>query len=154
MTPTPAHVGDALPALTKTVTQGQVSAYADAARDWNPIHLDAAFAATTQFGTRIAHGMLGLGFISQMMSTAFPETWASGGSLKVRFKAPVFPGETVSTFGEITKIEKLDGRPVATCKIGCLKPDGTEAISGTATALLRNSPANDVSSTTAGRRGD
>jgi hypothetical protein len=122
MTPTPAHVGDALPALTKTVTQGQVSAYADAARDWNPIHLDAAFAATTQFGTRIAHGMLGLGFMS--------------------------------TFGEITKIEKLDGRPVATCKIGCLKPDGTEAISGTATALLRNSPANDVSSTTAGRRGD
>jgi 3-hydroxybutyryl-CoA dehydratase len=153
MTPIPTRVGDALPALTKTVTQDQISAYADAARDWNPIHVDAAFATTTQFGTRIAHGMLGLGFISQMMSTAFPETWAPGGSLKVRFKAPVFPGETVNTYGEITKIEELGGRPVATCKIGCIKPDGTEAISGTALVPLEKYAATG-SSTTAGRRGD
>ena len=91
----PKQAGDRLPEIEKAVTQEQVNAYADAAGDWNPIHLDEEFAATTQFGTRIAHGMLGLGFVSEMMSTAFPDGWAAGGSLKVRFKAPIFPGETV-----------------------------------------------------------
>ena len=154
MTTMPTRVGDALPVLTKAVTQDQVTAYADAARDWNPIHLDADFAKTTQFGTRIAHGMLGLGFISQMMSTAFPDTWAAGGSLKVRFEAPVFPGETVRTFGEITKIEEKDGGKVASCKIGCLKPDGAEAISGTALVPLQNPLLIVDSSSTAEQQGD
>ena len=125
-----------MPEIEKTVTQEQVNAYADAARDWNPIHLDEEFASETQFGQRIAHGMLGLGFISEMMNTAFPNRWAAGGTLKVRFKAPIFPGETVITKGEITKVtENAEGR-FATCSIGCIKPDGSEAISGTATVPL------------------
>ncbi len=132
----PKQEGDRLPEIEKSVTQEQISAYADAARDWNPIHLDEEFAATTQFGTRIAHGMLGLGFVSEMMSTAFPDDWAAGGALKVRFKAPIFPGETVKTFGEITKVTEVDGNRIATCSIACVKPDGTEAISGTATVPL------------------
>ena len=118
------------------ITREQLRAYAAASGDSNPIHLDEEFAATTQFGTRIAHGMLGLGFISEMMSTAFPDAWSSGGTLKVRFKAPIFPGETVRTVGEITKVVEVDGARVATCSIGCLKPDGSEAISGTATVPL------------------
>lgn len=129
-------MGDRLPEIRKAVTQKQVNAYADAARDWNPIHLDDRFAAGTQFGKRIAHGMLGLGFISEMMSTAFPDRWAEGGTLKVRFKSPIFPGETVRTAGEITRVTETDKGRIATCSIGCTRPDGSEAISGTATVPL------------------
>ena len=134
--PGPGKEGDSLPEIRKAVTQDQVSAYADAARDWNPIHLDEQFAAGTQFGKRIAHGMLGLGFISEMMSTAFPDAWSEGGTLKVRFKAPIFPGETVVTTGKITGVTETDEGRVATCSIACNKPDGSEAISGTATVPL------------------
>lgn len=129
-------VGDDLPELSKTVTQEQVQAYAQASGDFNPIHLDAEFASGSQFGRRIAHGMLILAFVSEMMSTAFPDTWAAGGSLEVRFKAPVFPGETVTTFGEIVGVTESEEGPVAACRVGCRKADGAEVLSGQARVRL------------------
>ena len=128
--------GQQLPEITKTVTQKQVNAYADAAHDWNPIHLDADFAAGTQFGKRIAHGMLGLGFVSEMLSLAFPESWGRSGGLKVRFKAPIFSGETVKISGEVTKVFEADGNETVTCTVVCVKPDDAEAITGTATVRI------------------
>ncbi|NQW19001.1 MAG: MaoC family dehydratase [Chloroflexi bacterium] len=130
------EVGRNLPEVTKTVTQEQVIAYADAAHDWNPIHLDSDFAAGTQFGKRIAHGMLGLGFVSEMLSLAFPESWGQSGGLKVRFKAPIFPGETVKISGEVTNVSNVDGEETVTCSVACIKPDNTEAIVGTATVRI------------------
>ena len=128
--------GQQLPEITKTVTQKQVNAYADAAHDWNPIHLDADFAAGTQFGKRIAHGMLGLGFVSEMLSLAFPESWGRSGGLKVRFKAPIFSGETVKISGEVIKVSEADGNETVTCTVVCVKPDDAEAITGTATVRI------------------
>jgi 3-hydroxybutyryl-CoA dehydratase len=128
--------GDALPSVVKAVTQKQVNAYADAAQDWNPIHLDAEFAARTQFGQRIAHGMLGLGFVSEMLSKAFPEAWGRDSGLKVRFKAPVYPGDTVTASGVVTSVSDEDGRSRIECAVQCTGPDGGEAIAGTATVLL------------------
>jgi 3-hydroxybutyryl-CoA dehydratase len=136
MTSTTWTAGQNLPEVTKSVTQEQVNAYADAAHDWNPIHLDADFAAGTQFGQRIAHGMLGLGFVSEMLSLAFPESWGQSGGLKVRFKAPIFPGETVKISGEITNVSRNAGVDTVTCTVVCTKPDDTEAITGTATVLI------------------
>ena len=124
--------GDALRGFERLVTQERVEEYAEAAQDFNPIHLDADFAAGTPYGKRIAHGMLILAFAADMMAANFPDTWASGGRLKVRFRAPVFPGETVTVFGEVTRITASPGGAMAECKIGCRKPDGTEAVSGQA----------------------
>ena len=129
--------GEALPELAKSITQEQVVAYAEAAGDFNPIHLDPEFAAQTRFGKRIAHGMLILAFVSEMMGTAFPATWAEGGSMRVRFRAPVFPGETVTTYGKIKSMTDSPSGKVAECVVGCRKPDGTDAITGTATVPVK-----------------
>jgi len=133
-------VGDALTGFERLVTQDRVNAYAEASGDHNPIHLDEAYAATTQFGTRIAHGMLSLALVTEMLAIEFPKTWHSGGKLKVRFTAPIIPGETVTTYGEITAIDVIDSETgetrVATCTVGCKKPDGTDAVSGRATVPL------------------
>ena len=129
-------VGDALTGFSRLVTQDRVNAYAEASGDHNPIHLDESYASGTQFGTRIAHGMLSLALIAEMLATEFPDTWHDGGNMKVRFTAPVFPGETVETYGEITSIDDSGGRSIATCKIGCKKPDGTDAVAGRATVPL------------------
>ncbi len=133
----PCKVGDPLPEVARSVTQDMVNAYAHAARDLNPIHLDEQFAAGTQFGRRIAHGMLTLAFIMEMAARAFPGTWHAGGRLKVRFKAPVFPGDTVTTFGEVTSITQTADGPLAECRIGCRRAGGEEALSGQAWALIR-----------------
>jgi 3-hydroxybutyryl-CoA dehydratase len=89
--------------VTRAITQEQLHAYADASGDHNPIHVDPAFAATTPFGGTIAHGMLVLALIGEMMHAAYGERWLREGKLKVRFKAPTRPGSTVTASAEAAK---------------------------------------------------
>ena len=135
----PCNVGDLLPVISRQVTQDRVDLYAEAAKDFNPVHLDEEFARTTQFGRRIAHGMLTLAFVSEMLEMAFPDTYATGGELDVRFKAPVYPGETVETWGEIISVTSDGEDKFARCRAGCRKQDGTEVATGHATVPLRRS---------------
>src|SRR5262245_6363472 len=48
----------------RTVTVADIEAFAAVSGDHNPVHLDDAYAKTTMFKGRIAHGMLGASFIS------------------------------------------------------------------------------------------
>ena len=131
------QVGDSLPELDKSVTQERIEQYAVASGDFNPVHIDEEFAATSQFGGRIAHGMLIAAFVSEMLTRAFERAWPDSGKLKIRFRAPVFPGETVSTFGEVKKIENIDGVKRVSCSVGVRKPNGEAAITGDAVVNLR-----------------
>ncbi len=128
----PAEVGAALTGVVRTITQEQVEAYARAAGDFNPVLLDADFDSKTPFGRRIAHGMLTLAIVSEMLTSAYPSRWAAGGRLKVRFREPVFPGDTVVTFGEVVRVREDDGSPVVELAIGARVDGGAEAITGRA----------------------
>jgi 3-hydroxybutyryl-CoA dehydratase len=136
----PRESGETLAPVVRHITQEQVKAYARAARDFNPIHLDETFAATTRFGRPIAHGMLMLAFVSEMLGSAYPGRWASGGRLRVRFVAPVFPGDTVETFGEVVGIGEVDGEPAIQLTVGCRKRDGADVVIGRASVLLGEAP--------------
>ena len=61
-------IGDKLSGFKREITQERVNSYAEASGDHNPIHLDTAYAASTQFGTRIAHGMLSLALVTEMLA--------------------------------------------------------------------------------------
>ena len=113
-----------------------VTAYAHASGDHNPIHLDAEFAAESQFGTIVAHGMLTLAFVAQMMSTAFGAAWEERGTLKVRFKGPAYPGDRVTTFGHVTREREKDGETMVECAVGVTNQEGVELITGTASVRL------------------
>jgi acyl dehydratase len=89
--------------VVRTITQEQLHDYAAASGDHNPIHVDPGFAATTPFGGTIAHGMLVLALIGEMMYAAHGDEWTRSGRLKVRFKAPTRPGDTVTASAEETK---------------------------------------------------
>lgn len=82
--------------VTKQLSQAQIARYADATGDHNPIHVDEAFAKSTPFGGAIAHGMLVLASISEMMAAALGEDWLRHGKLHVRFKAPARPADTIT----------------------------------------------------------
>lgn len=130
--------GDRLIGFIRSVTKERISAYAEASGDNNPLHLDPEYAKTTQFGGVIAHGMLSMAFICELMALNFPSTWHAGGKMKLRFKAPVFPGETVNVTGEIQSIRDDAGTKTAQCSVACVKPDGTEALSGTISITLKS----------------
>ena len=114
--------------LVRTLTQPMLNAYADASGDHNPIHIDEAFAKTTPMGGTIAHGMLVLSFISQMMTAAFAERWLASGSLEVRFRAPARPGDTLTA--RATAQDPKDGR--LRYAVECVSAAGEALITGTA----------------------
>lgn len=98
-------VGDELPVLVKTITQAKIDRYAASSGDNNPLHTDPKFAATTQFQGTVAHGMLVLAYLSEMLTAALGGRWVSAGRMKARFRAPARPGDTVTSGGRVTKID-------------------------------------------------
>jgi 3-hydroxybutyryl-CoA dehydratase len=121
-------VGTQLPPVVKQITQEKVARYADASGDHNPLHVDPDFAATTQFEGPIAHGMLVLAYLSEMLTGAFGERWLNSGRLKIRFRAPARPGDTITAAGTVTAV---DGGSVS-CDIECKNQTGETLISGQA----------------------
>jgi phosphate acetyltransferase len=101
-------VSGAFEPLVRTITQDQIDAYAAASGDHNPIHVDPGYAAATPFSGTIAHGMLVLALLAESMHRAHGDAWRRGGRLKVRFKAPTRPGDTVTVSAAGGKT--IDGR--------------------------------------------
>jgi 3-hydroxybutyryl-CoA dehydratase len=128
--------GDDLPTVERLIEQDLIEAYAEASGDFNPIHVDHEYAAGSQFGGTIAHGMMIAASISEMMTLAFPEQWPTSGRLKIRFRAPVRPGDTVTTFGQVKKIKGQEYGRQITCSVGVRGRDGEAAITGDATVTV------------------
>ena len=90
------EVGQEWESLGRTVTQADLVNFAGLSGDFNPIHMDHAFAATTPFRRPIAHGLLvfamssGLGLYSPPMRTL-----AFLSLREWQFKEPVFIGDTI-----------------------------------------------------------
>jgi 3-hydroxybutyryl-CoA dehydratase len=128
--------GEALPQVIKHITQEKINLYAEASGDFNPIHVDESFAAQTSLGGTIAHGMLILAYVSEMMTLAFGQSWVSGGKLSVRFKAPAHPGDAVTVSGKIDSIKERNGVSYANCSLGCNNQKGETVIIGEAVVKL------------------
>lgn len=126
--PTPETLND----ISHTVTQAQLARYADASGDHNPLHLDDAFAANTPYGRTIAHGMLVLAFVSESMAKNFGRAWMCEGKMKAKFRAPVYPGDTVTTSGTL----KSTGDARATYEIVVRKQDGSDVVTAEATVPI------------------
>ena len=121
-----------LPEIKKEIIQENINLYAEASRDFNPIHIDEDFARKTPLGGTIAHGMLILAYISQMMGEAFGQQWLSSGKLSVRFKAPARPGDTVTISGKIHGGESDNGQTLINCNVLCRNQHDEPVIIGQA----------------------
>jgi acyl dehydratase len=108
--PATAPEGEQIPPLQKHVTQAQINAYADASGDHNPIHVHPDAARGVGLPGTIAHGMLSMGFLGQLLTNWITKQ-PSGGwieRLRVRFQAMVFPGDTLTCHGALS--ERQDER--------------------------------------------
>jgi len=129
------QVGDALPPLVKgPLEQIQLTRYAGASGDFNPIHQDDAFARVAGMGGVFAHGMLSMGFVAQAVTD-----WAGAGTVRklgVRFAALVRLKDTVTCTGRvISKTEKDDLRLVE-LEIWAETQKGEKVVTGKATLAL------------------
>jgi 3-hydroxybutyryl-CoA dehydratase len=99
-----------------------ILAYAELTQDFNPLHVDPGFAATTSMGGVIAHGTMSLGLILRAVADELPE----GGVLEldVRFISPVRVGDELTPL--ISKA--VDGAGLQALVRGA---DGQDRITGT-----------------------
>lgn len=122
--------GDSLPQVEKQVDQTRIEQYASASGDFNPIHIDQEFANQTQFGGTIAHGMMVAATISEIMTSAFGTDWARSGKMKIRFRSPVKPGQTVTARGSVQRVTPAGDSSRLVCTVSVVKDDGEVAVSG------------------------
>ena len=136
----PGEVGDAIPMTRRTITRESINSYRAASGDNNPLHHDDDFAEATQFGGVIAHGMLTLALVSEMMARAYGSDWLASGSLRVRFRGAAYPGDVLEATGNITKKEYTDNGLVVTCNVEVRSAhNDNRIITGSASVRLRPS---------------
>ena len=118
----------------RLVTDELVRAFAEVSGDYNPIHLDEEFAGTTRFGRRIAHGMLSGAFISAVLGYEITEKKIVYLSQTLKFTAPVFIGDTVTTTATVTAIR--EGKNIIAMDTTCTNQNGETVVKGEAVVMV------------------
>lgn len=128
--------GDALPELTKPpVTKTQLVMYSGASGDFNPIHTVEEYAQAVGLGGVIAHGMLTMAFVGQLL-TEWVGLDGQVEGFKVRFTGMVRPGDVITCSGRVTERLETDGTLRLVCKMQAITHQGEVAMKGTATVAV------------------
>src|SRR5215469_14761242 len=106
--------------FAKTISERDIALFGEVSGDTNPVHFDEAFAQTTPFKGRIAHGVLTASYISTVLGMKMPGPGTIFMSLATRFKAPVRIGDTVTATCTVREVVPEKRRVVFDCvaKVG------------------------------------
>src|ERR1700694_1230417 len=129
------QVGDEIPHLIKPpVTHLQLVRYAGASGDFNPLHTDPKIGELIGTGGIIAHGMLIIGFVGQMLSDYVGPTALR--KFGVRFKGMTRLDDQITCTGTITEKYEADGEARIAGKVQAVDQNGDLKVSGTFVAAL------------------
>ena len=129
------QVGDALPPLEKPpVTHLQLVRYAGASGDFNPLHTDPKIGESIGFGGIIAHGMLIMGFVGQLLSDFVGPTALR--AFGVRFRGMTHLDDVITCTGTITDKYEADGEARIAGKVQAADQTGNVKVTGTFVAAL------------------
>lgn len=123
--------------FAKTITEADLVLFSGLTGDFDPIHVNEAYAATTPFGRRIAHGALVMGLLSttaSMMSRRSVERGTTGTSVslgydRIRFLRPVFIGDTLTARYTVEEIDAAAAR--SRSRVEVVNQDGEMCLAGT-----------------------
>jgi len=118
---------------TQTISDEMIRSFAELTGDTNPVHLDDAYAAGTRFGRRIAHGMIAAGLISATLANDLPGPGSVYLSQTLQFKAPVYPGDTITATVEVKSVRP--DKPIVTMSTVCSNQENKVVLEGEAVVL-------------------
>ena len=129
------QVGGEIPAISKgPIQQIQLTRYAGASGDFNPIHQDDEFAKAAGMGGVFGHGMLTMGFVAQSVTD-----WAGAGSVRkigVRFIGLVRLKDVITCRGRVLDKSSKDGVHTADVELWAENQKGEKVVTGRATVGL------------------
>ena len=124
--------------LTRVVEHGDIASFVDAVGDHNPVHSDAAYAASPPFGEPIAPGIFTAGLISAVIGTRLPGPGAIYLSQSLKFVKPVMAGDRVTARVEV--VEVIRERNRLRMQTVCVNQRGEEVLSGEAWVMPAREP--------------
>jgi acyl dehydratase len=122
------------PFVVEDLTRTDLVRYAGASGDFNPIHHDEHFARAAGSPTVFGHGMLTAGLVARCITD-----FVGAGNLrryKVRFATRVWPGDTITCAGRVTKRYEEAGESRIDGEVTATTQRGETAVSGTFTAAV------------------
>ncbi len=131
------NIGDSA-SLTRTITEEDITVFGILSGDRNPAHFDQEYAEGSMFKRRIAHGMISGALISAVLGMQLPGPGTIFISQTVRFRRPVYIGDTITV--TITVTEKNDAKQRLIFDCQCVNQDGEVATVGTAEVLAPTEP--------------
>jgi len=129
----------------RTITEADIVNFAGLSGDFNPMHTDAVYGEGTQFGQRVAHGLLGLsiasglsyqlGFLSGTVLAFTGLTW--------KFRAPMLIGDTIRVKAKVSKVREMKaaGGGFVTLDVQVLNQNDKVTQKGEWTILVASKPA-------------
>ena len=125
-------IGDCA-SVSKTISESDVYMFAGITGDLNPAHTDEVAAGKTMFKTRIAHGMLGAGFISAVLGMYLPGPGTIYLGQELKFTAPMRIGDTIKATVTVEEIIPEKNRAILDTTV--VNQEGTVVIVGKATVM-------------------
>jgi acyl dehydratase len=155
------HVGMAFRSPGRTITEADVVAFAGLTGDYSELHTSEVYGRNSEFGRRVAHGMLGLAYAHGLM-------WPRTGELREtaiaflgisdwKFVAPIFLGDTIFVNYRLSELRDSRSRPtqaIATFDVSVVDQDERVVQQGRKVLLVSKVPlAGVAASRAAGRSG-
>ncbi len=142
----------------RTILDADLIQFAGMTGDYSELHTSDVYAKASQFGRRVAHGMLGLAYAHGLM-------WPRTGELREtaiaflgiedwRFVGPIFVGDTIFVEYEIASLRDSKSRPtqaIATFDVKLVNQDGAILQQGRKALLVSKIPLEAVSASVAGK---
>lgn len=133
-------VGQTFTSRGRTITEADIVHFAGISGDYNPLHMDAEYAKNTQFGQRIAHGMLGLSVATGLAySMGFLDgTVIAFTGLDWKFRAAIYIGDTIKVEAKVAELKEAKrlGGGFVTIDLKVINQRGETTQKGNITVLM------------------
>ena len=103
------HLGQTFVTRARTITEADLVNFAGLSWDHNQLHTDAEYAASTRFGARIAHGLLGVVVHAGLSYQLTEDSILALLELSWRFLAPIHIGDTIHVEQTVQDLEEGSG---------------------------------------------
>lgn len=95
---------------SQTISDSDIKSFSGISGDKNPVHMDDDYAANSRYKKRIAHGMMSASYFSALFGTQLPGEGCIYVAQSLRFKKPVYIGDTVHAIIVVKDIDLIKRR--------------------------------------------
>jgi acyl dehydratase len=128
----------------RTITEADIVTFAGVSGDYNPMHTDAEYAKTTQFGGRIAHGALVFSVITGLLyqTNVLEDTVIAFIEFSMKLRKPTYIGDTIRVYGKVSNTRKMTsaGGGIVTIDLKALNQHGDTVQKGEVLLMIRSKP--------------